>query len=66
VCGLGPGGEGLAVGLAERAREWAGLGRPGAGRLQLTVRPASGTHPAGSRDIVLRRPSVMIEAGWRG
>jgi protein-L-isoaspartate(D-aspartate) O-methyltransferase len=66
LCGLGPGGEDLAVRLAERAREWARLGRPGAGKLQLTVRPASGTYPAAPGSLVLRRPSVTIEAGWRG
>jgi protein-L-isoaspartate(D-aspartate) O-methyltransferase len=66
LCGLGPGGESLAFRLAERAREWAGLGRPGAGKLQLTIRSASGSHEAESGDLVLRRPSVTIEAGWRG
>ncbi len=66
LCGLGPGGEDLAFRLAQRAREWAGLGRPDAGRLQLTVRPASSTQPPAPGSLQLRRPSVTIEAGWRG
>ena len=66
LSGLGPGGEDLAVRLAERAREWAGLGRPGAQKLQLTVRPAGDTRPAVPGRLLLRRPSVTIEAGWRG
>jgi len=66
LSGLGPGGEHLAVRLAERARDWAGLGRPGAGRLQLTVRPAGDMRPAAPGRLVLRRPSVTIEASWRG
>jgi len=65
LCGLGPGGKALAVRLAERARGWAGLGRPRAQELQLTVRPASAARPAAPGMLVLRRPSVTIEAGWR-
>jgi protein-L-isoaspartate(D-aspartate) O-methyltransferase len=67
IRGFGPGGPALAGYLAELAHQWAGLGRPEAQQLQLTVRPAgrgrtSTAQPDGA--LLLERPSVAIEVGW--
>ena len=65
--GFGPGGGDIAARLAVQAGQWAGCGRPGARDLQLTVRPAGAGRwpaPGGPGSLVLRRPSVTIEAGW--
>jgi len=68
IQGFGPGGPELAGYLARLARQWAELGRPEAQDLQLTVRPAARGHTSAvqrDQSIVLQRPSVCIEAGWR-
>jgi hypothetical protein len=78
VRGFGPGGAALAADLADRVREWDELGRPGVHDIRLAVRereePQSGEpeFPAGplpgagmtDRPLLLRRPSVTIEASW--
>jgi protein-L-isoaspartate(D-aspartate) O-methyltransferase len=65
--GFGPGGPAIAARLAEQTARWAGLGRPGARDMRLTVRQASAGHgPATPGTLVLRRPSVTIEVGWPG
>lgn len=67
VRGFGAGGAQLASRLAERTLRWTGLGRPGSRELWLTVRPAGASPgPPGRGCVLLRRPSVAIEAGWRG
>jgi protein-L-isoaspartate(D-aspartate) O-methyltransferase len=65
--GFGPGGGALASSLADQAEEWAGLGRPGARELELTIRRIASepTHAAPATNV-LRRPSVTIQAGWLG
>ena len=65
IRGFGPGGGHLATSLAGRAATWAELGRPGAADLQLAVRLRTDNDAASpSAPVVLRRPSVVIEAGW--
>jgi protein-L-isoaspartate(D-aspartate) O-methyltransferase len=65
VRGLGPGGPGIAIQLAEMSERWAELGRPGSQDLAMHVWPAGET-PAEPPDgfLVLERPSVTIAAGW--
>ena len=65
VRGYGPGGEVLAGYLAERALQWAYLGRPGAADVQLTVQPRAESPAADPGPVVLDRPSVRIAVGWR-
>jgi protein-L-isoaspartate(D-aspartate) O-methyltransferase len=64
VLGYGPAGPALAGRLAERAVVWDGLGRPGAGSLELAVYPA-GTRPrAADGGMITRRPDSVLVAGW--
>ena len=64
VHAYGPGGAALAGHLAARAAAWDGLGRPGAGSLELAIYPA-GTRPAviGS-SMIIHRPNSLLAAGW--
>jgi protein-L-isoaspartate(D-aspartate) O-methyltransferase len=65
--GFGPGGATIAAWLADQAIEWVGRGRPGAHKLELTIRPVSaGPERDSPGGVVLRRPSVTIQAGWPG
>lgn len=60
----GPGGAALAGHLAGRAAVWDGLGRPGAGTLELAAYPA-GTRPKTlDGRMLIRRPNTVLAAGW--
>jgi protein-L-isoaspartate(D-aspartate) O-methyltransferase len=64
VLGYGPGGPPFAGHLAQRAAVWDGLGRPGAGSLELAAYPA-GTRPwATEGSMIMRRPNSALVAGW--
>lgn len=64
VDGYGHGGTALAAHLAERAAVWDGLGRPGAGSLELAVYPA-GTRPETAEgSMIIHRPNTVLVAGW--
>jgi protein-L-isoaspartate(D-aspartate) O-methyltransferase len=64
VHGYGPGGAALADRLAKRAIFWDGLGRPGAGSLELAAYP-TGTRPKALEGrTIIRRPNTVLVAGW--
>jgi hypothetical protein len=54
----------LAGHLAERAAVWDGLGRPGAGSLELAVFPAGTPAEATEGKMIIRRPGGVLTAGW--
>ena len=62
--GYGPGGLALARYLARQVPSWARLGRPATAELSLMVWPADAglTPPKGQ--LVLRRPNILVAAGW--
>lgn len=65
VQGYGPGRAALAAQLAERSAAWDGLGRPGAGSLELAVYPAGAPRPeAVGGQLISRRPNSALVAGW--
>ena len=66
---FGPGGAELAASLAERVRDWAGLGGPGVPEFRLAAWPRGVPDPAPEAAgymRLLRWPSVTISAGWPG
>jgi protein-L-isoaspartate(D-aspartate) O-methyltransferase len=64
IRGYGAGGPALAAELAGLAPAWTGRGRPGAASLQLAAWPAGTLPRPGSGYAVLRRPHVVLAAGW--
>ncbi|HEY3954821.1 MAG TPA: methyltransferase domain-containing protein [Streptosporangiaceae bacterium] len=64
VQGYGADGVALAGHLAERAAVWDGLGRPGAGGLELAVYPAGTPAEATEGKMIIRRPGGVLTAGW--
>jgi hypothetical protein len=64
IRGYGPGGAALAGHLAERAAVWAGLGRPGAGDMELAVYPDRTRPEAPEGSVIIHRPNTVLIAGW--
>jgi protein-L-isoaspartate(D-aspartate) O-methyltransferase len=62
--GYGAAGPALAAHLAQRARAWQELGRPGAADMCLTVWPAGADPAVPAGQLVLKRPHVQLAAGW--
>jgi protein-L-isoaspartate(D-aspartate) O-methyltransferase len=64
IRGYGTGSAALADRLARQAIVWDGLGRPGAGSLELAAYPAGTRRRAREGRIMIRRPHTVLEAGW--
>jgi protein-L-isoaspartate(D-aspartate) O-methyltransferase len=64
IKGYGAAGGSLAARLAERAAVWDGLGRPGAGTLELRAYPGGVQLEGTEGGTVFDRPNTVLVAGW--